>query len=83
MPKDIKKRGFGEVKNLQDTTKDILEKVVLWLEAGVTLVWLVSPEKETITAYTSDEMRAFSKSDVMTGEPVLSGFKVDVKKFFE
>jgi Uma2 family endonuclease len=91
LPKDMKKKGYGdvvpdfvvEVKSPNDTTKEILEKVALWLEAGVKLGWVVNPEKETVTTYTVDEITHYKNGDTVTVEPVIRGFSKKLSAFFK
>lgn len=66
---------------------DKLQEIDLWLasyrEAGVPLVWVVSTNHQTVTIYRPGEEPTFVNSkQELTGEDVLTGFRVPVAKLF-
>jgi Uma2 family endonuclease len=73
-----------EVKSPNDQWKDILEKVAEYLNAGVTVVCVLDPERQTATIYHADQPeQTLTAEQTLTFPQVLSGFSVDVKRFFE
>jgi Uma2 family endonuclease len=48
------------------------------------LIWLVDPNTETVTVVRANGEREVLKgNDVLTGEDVVPGFKIKVRKIFE
>lgn len=72
-----------EVLSPSDTQENIDEKIQLYLNSGVPLVWVVNPVFKTVMVYRRDEQpRCYNKDDVLTAEPHLPGFAVDVAALF-
>ncbi len=72
-----------EVLSPDDRPSEILRKVGEYLEAGTRLVWVVSPESQTISAYRSlERVRVYGASDELSGEDVLPGFRLKVSEIF-
>jgi Uma2 family endonuclease len=72
-----------EVLSPNDSLKEVGEKIGEFLECGVPLVWLVDPERETVTVYRSlSQTEQFTGSDIITAEPALPGFSCPVSRFF-
>ncbi len=73
-----------EVCSPTDRWKDILKKVVEYLDAGVTAVCVVDPTTETGRIYRSDrDEEQLKNGDLVTFEDVLPGFSVPLKQLFE
>lgn len=73
-----------EVRSPTDRWKDILEKVVEYLNAGVTVVCVVDPTTETGRIYRSDrDEEQLKNGDPVTFEDILPGFSVPLKQLFE
>jgi Uma2 family endonuclease len=73
-----------EVMSPSNTRKEIAEKVKLYLDNGVRLVWVADPLRMTITSYTADTgVRIYHLGDHLDGGDVLPGFLVPVATFFE
>ena len=73
-----------EVKSPSNTWTELFVKVGEYLEAGVTAVLLIDPERRTASVYRSDTGQVtFAPSDTLTLPDVLPGFAVEVAKFFE
>lgn len=73
-----------EILSPSDVHSDLSEKIQEYLDVGVELVWIVDPDFETVTAYTSDdEPKLFSRGQELTAETCLPGFKVRVAELFE
>ena len=67
-----------------ETVADYEEKVAEYLSWGVRLIWLVDPNTRTVTVIRANgERQTLSEKDVLTGEDVVPGFKIRVKRIFE
>lgn len=72
-----------EILSPSDSGGDVLEKIEEWLEAGTRLVWVVNPEKKTVTIHAPK--RAVTKlrvGDTLDGEDVLPGLRLAVAEIF-
>ena len=66
-----------------DRSVEVLAKVVMWLEAGVALLWLVDPVAETVTVYRpGDPPRLLTREQTLDGADVLPGFTLAVSAIF-
>ena len=73
-----------EVLSPSDSLKELGRKVGEYLENGVPIVWLVDPAQRTVTVYRSlTQTEQLDANDVITAEPVLPGFSVEVRRFFQ
>jgi Uma2 family endonuclease len=73
-----------EVKSPSDSWKAILTKVAEYLNAGVTVVCVLDPERQTATVYQADQPeQTLSVEQTLTFPQVLPGFSTNVKRFFE
>ena len=71
-----------EVLSPQDSLKEVGQKIGEFLECGVPVVWLVDPERETVTVYRSlSQTEQLSSKDLITAE-ALPGFSCPVSRFF-
>jgi Uma2 family endonuclease len=76
-----------EVISPNDLAYDVDEKVNEYSDAGVPLVWVVSPPTRTVRihrprAAARGPLSGLSAADVITGEDVLPGFSCTVAEFF-
>ncbi len=72
-----------EILSPSDAREDIDDKVLLYLESDVALVWVVSPRFRTVTVFRPDAAPVlFNEHQELTAEPHLSGFKVAVARLF-
>ena len=85
------KRGFYpgtpdlaiEIRSPDDETGALLLKVSRFLSAGTRLVWVVDPERRTVTVYrVNGEVLVLGASDALSGEDVLPGFSCSVSQLF-
>lgn len=73
-----------EILSPNDTVEQVEEKVADYLDAGVSLVWIVHPRFQTVTVHRPDsEPVLFNRHQDITAEPHLPGFKVRVADYFE
>jgi len=72
-----------EVVSPNDTLHEVDEKARAWLEAGVTLVWVVNPAWRTVTVYRpGPDPETLSRDDELDGRDVLPGFRCRVADIF-
>lgn len=73
-----------EILSPNNTYGDIMDKIELYLEAGVPMVWLIETRQKTITAYRPGvDPEMFTSRGELTAEPHLPGFRVPVAKLFK
>ncbi len=68
-----------EVMSPSDRMTDALRKISLYLEAGVSLVWLVEPGPRTISVFVRDQPPVRLAGDqIVAAEAILPGFSMRV-----
>jgi len=73
-----------EVLSPYDKQKEITEAIEEYLECGVKLVWIVDPYAETVTVYRPrHEPVLFNRTQELSGDPELPGFRCRVAEIFE
>ena len=73
-----------EVRSPTDRWKDIMKKVIEYLDAGVTVVCVLDPTTETARICRSDrDEEQLKNGDPLTFEDVLPGFSAPLKQLFE
>jgi Uma2 family endonuclease len=73
-----------EVLSPNDSMTQIGRKIDEYFENGVPLVWLVDPRQKTVTVYRSlTDAESLNIDSTITAEPILPGFSVAVRSFFE
>ncbi len=71
-----------EVISHGNDAEEIQEKVLDFLEAGVSLIWLVYPKTQSITVHTIDGAHIFGIADMLDGGDILSGLSIPVVSVF-
>jgi len=72
-----------EVLGPNETLADYEEKMAEYRSWGVRLIWLVDPETQTVTVIrASGERQVLKGNDTLTGEDVVPGFRIRVKRIF-
>jgi Uma2 family endonuclease len=72
-----------EVLSPTNTPAEMQRKREEYFQAGSTLVWIVDPDKRTVTVYTSpDDSVEHSQGDTLTGGTVLPGFVLPLDDLF-
>ena len=72
-----------EVVSPSDRFTDLNDKVMLYLIAGVRLVWVVDPGRQTVTVYTPEHSPVFmSTADTVDCGDVIPGFSLPVAEIF-
>jgi len=72
-----------EVLSPSDRASEVVAKLEMYQEAGVPLIWLVDPDKETVTIIAAGQpTRVVKQGDTLDGGEVLPGFTVPVAEIF-
>ena len=72
-----------EVLSESNTEAEMEQKLKEYFFAGVLLVWLVDPEKRTVTVFTApDQFTRLGERDTLTGGDVLPGFTLPLNQLF-
>ena len=72
-----------EVRSKNDTTPEVHAKAKHYLDAGVEVVWIANPFKQTIEVHrTNQAIATLSGMDLLTAENIIPGFAVPVEKLF-
>ncbi len=72
-----------EVLSPNDVVSEVEQKVGEWLEAGASLVWVLSPKMRTVTVYRSrTDIKILTEKDTLDGGPVIPGFQYPIAKLF-
>ncbi|MDB5384777.1 MAG: hypothetical protein JWM11_423 [Planctomycetaceae bacterium] len=73
-----------EVMSPSDTLSGVADKVQLYLEYGVAVVWVVNPRFQTLTVHRPDSTsRSFDLPDDLEGGSELPGFRVPMTDVFK
>lgn len=72
-----------EVLSPSNSAAEILEKAADYLRSGSRRVWVLDPEAERVTIYRPrGDVRVAEVGDLLEGEEVVPGFRVDVAEIF-
>ena len=72
-----------EVASPSDSTRDVREKALMWLDHGVRLAWVAHPSACTVDVYHADgTILTLTGSDTLDGGNVLLGFTCKVSDIF-
>lgn len=67
-----------------DTATDVESKAQMWLESGVSLVWVASPGTRSVVVYKAlKEVSVLTDRDAPSGSEVVPGFESSVAGIFE
>ncbi len=73
-----------EILSPSDTHQDVSEKIDLYLNAGVALVWIVDPHHQTVRIHQPVARPTLANVDQeLSGEPHLPGFRTPIARIFE
>ena len=74
-----------EIISPTDRYARVIEKVGVYLEDGVRLVWVIDPENRqvSVTEAGANATVMLSTADTLTGGEVISGFSILVASLFE
>ena len=72
-----------EIASPSDSRREVHDKAHMWLNHGVSLVWVVQPETRTVDVYQPDKAIAtLGEQDSLDGLNVLPGFTCEVRTVF-
>ena len=72
-----------EILSPSDTHENLVEKINLYLECGVPVVWILDPDFQTVTVYRSSTAPSMLRvHETLDGHPELPGFSAPVRDFF-
>ena len=92
LPLDQKIRGYSdvipnlvvEIASPSDTVASINDKAYMWIAHGVTLVWVIEPDAQTVDIHQAGgPVVTLYDDDSLAGGEVLPGFVLPVKEIFE
>jgi Uma2 family endonuclease len=73
-----------EVVSPGDSYAEVEEKVFEWLDAGAKMVVVANPRKKTLAVYRSRrDIKVLTETDTLTGEDVVSGWKLPIQGLFD
>lgn len=72
-----------EILSPGDRTSESLEKVRVYLDAGVSLVWIVDPKRQRVVIWKDDQtVHELKPGDILDGGNLLPGFRFPVADLF-
>ena len=72
-----------ETRSPNDTKQEVADKVALWLELGVRLVWELNPQTRVLAVHQNNQMPRFlGEGDTLDGGDVLPGLSVPISRLF-
>jgi Uma2 family endonuclease len=73
----------AEILSAANTAAEMARKLQEYFTAGVRLVCVIDPAARTVRVYTApDAVTELAETDTLTGEPVLPGFRLEVRELF-
>ncbi len=72
-----------ETRSPGDGRSEFLSKILLWLDAGVKIVWGIDPKNRTLTVYRMNSpAKILTSGDTLEGEEILPGFAYPLIRLF-
>jgi Uma2 family endonuclease len=72
-----------EVVSPGDRPREVSENVATWLRYGTRMVVVVDPRRRTVAVHRPDQpVRMLSEADTLTGEDVVPGWSLPVRRLF-
>lgn len=71
-----------EIVSPNESAQDVKAKVDDYRAFGVALVWVIDPETRTVQVYTQAGLTRLTENDILTGDPLLPGFRLLVRDLF-
>ncbi len=79
---DVNPALVVEVRSPNDRPRDVHDKAIMWLNAGVELVWVVLPEHRCVDVYRHGrEVVTVTDADSLDGLDVIPGFSCALEDF--
>jgi Uma2 family endonuclease len=67
-----------EVASPSDAISALREKMLEYVQTGLRLGWLILPASTQVEVYTPSDARVLEAPDTMSGDPVLTGFTLEL-----
>ncbi len=92
LPLEIRNVGYYEVVpdlvveivSPNDRLAEVNDKVLMWLNYGVSLVWVVDPDSRAVEVHPTDgPVVRLGEDDILDGGAVLPGFACPVRDIFD
>jgi Uma2 family endonuclease len=90
VPSPIPKRFFPgppdlavEVLSPDDRPGEVAARIADYLRAGTVAVWIVDPDRETVTVHTREGAMVFGRTETLGDTPPLPGFELPLPTLFE
>ncbi len=72
-----------ETRSPGDGRSEFLSKILLWLDAGVKIVWGIDPKNRTLTVYrVNSPTKILMSGDTLEGDEILPGFTYPLNRLF-
>ncbi len=72
-----------EVISGNDKANKVEAKIIEYFKAGVSVVWLIYPDNQTVQVYTSlKQAQICTDDDICSAKPVLEDFEISVNEIF-
>lgn len=72
-----------EIISGNDNINLVEKKIVEYYKAGVSVVWLILPEEQTVHVYTSrKQVQICTNDDICSAKPILPDFEISVNNIF-
>jgi len=72
-----------EIRSASDRVKQLETKMRLWMSHGVKLAWMIDPRRKLAIVYRPDqEPELLKEPAILQGEGPVSGFELDMKRFW-
>ncbi|MDE0198137.1 MAG: Uma2 family endonuclease [Caldilineaceae bacterium] len=74
----------AEIVSPSDGPREVYHKALMWISFGVSLVWVVNPEKRAIEVHRPNQpLLSLTENDILDGGEVLPGFNYPVRDVFD
>jgi len=72
-----------ETRSPGDTKREVSSKVLLWLQAGTRVAWVLDPKARTLTVHRTGHLpRILGADDILTVDDILPGFQYSLARLF-
>ena len=71
-----------ELRSPTDSLKALQAKMEEYVSNGATLGWLLDPHEKRVHIYTEQEVKVLDSPEEVSGEPLLPGFRLDLRSIF-
>ncbi len=92
LPLDKRVTGYAEVvpdlvveiRSPSDSRREVHDKARMWINYGVSLVWVIHPDTRTVDVHQPDRATiTLTDGDSLTGAGVLEGFTCEFSSIFD